>query len=224
MRTRTHLIHRSEARDHAAFTLLEICIAITVFSFIMISVFGCWKCIISGKMIAQNAAAAAQRARIGIKTVVESLTCTELDNKNLQFYEFDTDTSSKFAALSLAARLPADFPGSGLFGDNVMRRVTFQVEKDPEGNNNLVMKQSPLLAVLDDQNTPYPITLARDVNVFMLEFWSVDNNEWEVSWDVTNALPPMVRVTLGCGHSANNPDVPYNLVCRTVAMPCTAHN
>jgi hypothetical protein len=215
--------HRSRSRDGAAFTLLEVCVAITVFTFIMISVLGCWRCIVQGKMIAEDAAAAAQRARTGIKTVVESLTCTELDTKNLQFYAFESDTSSKFAALSLAARLPADFPGSGLFGDNVMRRVTFEVVNDAGGKANLVMKQSPLLAVLDDQNTPYPITLARDVNVFMLEFWSTQNNEWEVSWDVTNALPPMVRVTLGCGHSANNPDVPYNLICRTVAMPCTAH-
>jgi hypothetical protein len=203
--------------------MLEICVAITVFTFIMISVLGCWKCIVSGSMIAQDAAAAAQRARVGIKTVVEALTCAELSQQNLQFYSFETDTSSKFAALSLAARLPADFPGSGLFGDNVMRRVTFQVEKDAEGRDNLVMKQSPLLAVLDGQNTAYPITLARDVNVFMLEFWSVEQNEWEVSFDVTNALPRMVRVTLGCGHSANNPNVPYNLLCRTVALQAAEH-
>jgi hypothetical protein len=33
----------------------------------------------------------------------------------------------------------------------------------------------------------------------------------------------MIRVTLGCGHSAEHPDVPYNLICRTVAMPSVAH-
>jgi hypothetical protein len=161
----------------AAFTLLEVVISITVFSFIMISVLGCWKCIVSGKMIAEE-----------------------------------------------AARLPGDFPGSGLFGDNVMRRITFEVEKDSDGKQNLVMNQTPLLAVVDEQNTPYSITLARDVNVFMLEFWSVQDGEWEVSWLPTNQLPPMVRVTLGSGHSAKNPDVPYELICRTVAIPgATSH-
>ncbi len=104
-----------------------------------------------------------------------------------------------------------------------MRRVTFDVEKDSDGKENLVMNQSPLLAVLDDQNTPYSIPLARDVNVFMLEFWSVQDGQWEVEWDSTNQLPPMVRVTLGCGHSADNPDVPYELICRTVAIPSAAH-
>jgi hypothetical protein len=208
----------------AAFTLLEVVISITVFSFIMISVLGCWKCIVSGKMIAEEAAASAQRSRIGIRTVVEALTCSELSVQNLQFYGFETDTTTKFASLSLAARLPGDFPGSGLFGDNVMRRITFEVEKDSDGKQNLVMNQTPLLAVVDEQNTPYSITLARDVNVFMLEFWSVQDGEWEVSWLPTNQLPPMVRVTLGSGHSAKNPDVPYELICRTVAIPgATSH-
>jgi len=104
-----------------------------------------------------------------------------------------------------------------------MRRVTFNVEKDPDGKLDLIMDQSPLLAVLDEQNTPYSIPLARDVNVFMLEFWSVRDGEWEVAWDSTNQLPPMIRVTLGCGHPANNPDVPYDLICRTVAIPSAAH-
>jgi hypothetical protein len=207
----------------AAFTLLEVVISITIFSFIMISVLGCWRCIVSGKMIAENAAAAAQRSRIGIRTVVEALTCTELSTLNLQFYAFETDTTGKFASLSLAGRMPGDFPGSGLYGDNVMRRVTFEVQKDPEGEENLVMNQSPLLAALDDQNTPYSITLARDVNVFMLEFWSEQDGDWEVSWIPTNRLPSMVRVTLGCGHSAKNPDVPYDLICRTVAIPSASH-
>lgn len=216
--------HLSTSRDQTAFTLLEVCISITVFTFIMISVLGCWRCIVNGTVIAQEAAAAAQRARIGMKTVVEALTCTELSQPNLQFYGFVADTTSgKFASLSLAARLPADFPGSGSYGDLVMRRVNFDVERDKDGKDNLVMDQAPLLAVVNDMNTPYRIVLARDVNIFMLEFWSVQDGEWEVSWDVTNQLPPMIRVTLGCGHPANSPDVPYNLICRTVAMPSTAH-
>jgi hypothetical protein len=215
--------HPSTLRDKAAFTILEVVVSITVFTFILISILGCWKCIVTGKMISEDAAAAAQRARIGIKTVAEALTCTELSARNYQYYGFVTDTTGKFASLSLAARLPLDFPGSGLYGDNVMRRVTFDVEKDNEGKLNLVMNQSPLLAVLNDQNPPYPITLARDVNVFTLEFWDPQENDWGVDWLLTNQLPRMVRVTLGCGHSADNPDVPYNLICRTVVLS-TAHN
>src|SRR5580700_8372960 len=116
--------NRFNLRNDAAFTLLEITVSIAVFGFIMISVISCWRCIISGTRAGEEAAAAAQRSRTGMKTVIEALTCGELSSMNPQFYGFLTDTTGKFAALSLAARLPSDFPGSGLYGDNVMRRVT----------------------------------------------------------------------------------------------------
>jgi prepilin-type N-terminal cleavage/methylation domain-containing protein len=212
----------SSRKNYSGFTLIEVMVAIAVFMLIMGSVFACWRCVVNGKIIAENAAAAAQRARIGMRTVEDALTTAEISKANIQYYAFLTDTSGQFASVSMAARPPADFPGSGLFGDNVMRRVTFDVE-NVGGMNNLVMNQSPLLEALNDQNTPYPITLARDVSVFMLEFWSEQDGEWATALEVTNAFPPMIRVTLGVGHPANRSDVPYDLIVRVIAMPTKAH-
>jgi prepilin-type N-terminal cleavage/methylation domain-containing protein len=211
------------SRTQRAFTLIEIMISISLFALIMIGVLACWRAVVSGKMTAEAAAAAAQRARVGIRTVEVALSCAEISFRNIQYYSFENDTSGKFATLSLAARLPAAFPGSGLFGDNVMRRVSFDVEPDSGGTNNLVMNQWPLLEALDKNNTPYPIVLARDVNVFMLEFWSPQDDDWVVSFDPTNQFPPLVRVTLGVGHSADHPDSPYDIIVRTVAIPSVAH-
>ena|ERR1022692_483881 len=213
----------SSRSEYAGFTLIEVMVSIAIFMVVMGSVMACWRCVVNGKIVAEKAAAAAQRARVGIRTVEEALTTAEMSTPNLQYYAFLTDTTSgKFASLSLAARLPSEFPGSGLFGDNVMRRVTFDVE-NVDGVNNLVMNQSPLLEALDEENTPYPITLARDVSIFMLEFWSPQDGDFVVSWDPTNAFPLMVRVTLGVGHPANNADIPYDVIVRTVAMPSLAH-
>ena len=209
-------------RKSSGFTLIEVMVSIAIFMVVMGSVIACWKCIVNGKIIAEKAAASAQRARIGIKTVEDALSSSEISQGNLQYYAFLTDTSGKFAALSVAAHPPADFPGSGLFGDNVIRRVTIDVE-NVDGVNNLVMNQSPLLEALDEKNTPYPITLARDVSIFMLEFWSPQDGDWASSFDVTNAFPTMVRVTLGVGHPADRSDVPYDLIVRTIAMPCQPH-
>lgn len=206
-----------------AFTLLEVIISMAVFTLIMISVIGCWRCIISGKLAGEGAAKAAQQARIGIKTVEDALTCTEISAMNIQYYAFISDTSEKFASLSVAARLPSAFLGSGYFGDQVMRRVSFEVKTGSDGTNDLVMTQTQLLAAPDPDNTPYSITLARDVTVFMLEFWSQQDGDWVVSWDQTNALPPAVRVTLGVGHSADHPDVPYDYTVRTITIPSVTH-
>jgi type II secretory pathway pseudopilin PulG len=214
--------HTVNTRNQVAFTIIEVMVSIGVFMLIMGSVIGCWKCILSGREIAENAAAAAQRARVGIKTVENALACAEISKQNIQFYSFLTDTSGTYASLSLAARLPADFPGSGLFGDNVMRRVTFDVE-NVDGVNNLIMYQSPLLEAISDQNPAYPITLARDVSAFMLEFWDPKQNDWAVEFDATNEFPEMIRVTLGVGHPANNPQVPYDIIVRVVAMPAVTH-
>jgi prepilin-type N-terminal cleavage/methylation domain-containing protein len=213
---------RSSRRNDSGFTLIEVMVSIAVFMLVMGSVIACWRCVVNGKIIAENAAAAAQRARVGIRAVEDALTTAEISSANIQYYAFLTDTSGQFASLSMAARPPGDFPGSGLFGDNVMRRVTFDVET-VGGTNNLVMNQSPLLEALNDENTPYPITLARDVSIFMLEFWSEQDSDWATSLDVTNAFPPMIRVTLGVGHPAGRSDVPYDLIVRTIAMPAKAH-
>ncbi|HUD49469.1 MAG TPA: prepilin-type N-terminal cleavage/methylation domain-containing protein [Candidatus Baltobacteraceae bacterium] len=210
-------------RANQGFTLIEVMVAFTLFSLVMMSVIACWKAVVAGKITAETAAAAAQRARIGMRTVENALSCAEISAQNIQFYAFLNDTSGKFATLSVAARLPAEFPGSGLFGDDVMRRVSFDVEPGANNENNLVMNQWPLLEALDQANTPYPIVLARDVNVFMLEFWSKENGDWEVSFDPTNAFPPLIRVTLGVGHSAEHPDAPYDVIVRTVAMASVAH-
>ena len=165
-------------RNLAGFTLIEIMVSIAIFMMIMVGVIACWKCIVNGKIIAESAAAAAQRARIGIKTVQDALTSAEVitASSSIPFYYFLSDTSGKFAQVSVAGHPPPDFPGSGLFGDNLVRRITFDIE-NVDGTNNLVMNQWPLLEALDEQNTPYPLTLARDVSVFMLEFWSPQDNK-----------------------------------------------
>ena len=212
------------ARRHCrAFTLIEIVVALGLFSLIMISVFACWRCIANGTQVAQEAAAACQRARIGMKTVEMALSVAEMSTANMKYYYFLTDTSDeKFHVLSFAGRMPASFPGSGYYGDEVMRRVTFDVEKGDDDKNDLVLTQTPLLASGFEKNSPYQITLAHDVSMFILEFWSEQQGDWETSWDETNKIPPLIRVTLGVGHTGDD-RTPFALVTREIAPPASSH-
>jgi prepilin-type N-terminal cleavage/methylation domain-containing protein len=207
-----------------AFTLIEIMIAITVFGVVMMGMMATWKCIVNGTQVGEAAAAAAQRARISIKTIEDALVNTEISSKNIQYYSFVADTSREnFASLSLAARLPASFLCSGYFGDNVMRRVTFDVEKDAQDRLDLVMTQAPILAITSPEYPPKSITLAKDVTFFGLEFWSPADDDWHTEFLKTNEIPPMVRITLGIGHSAADPSIPYDIISRVVVMPTQAH-
>jgi prepilin-type N-terminal cleavage/methylation domain-containing protein len=210
-------------RHAAAFTLIELMVAIGVFALIMMGVIAVWKCIIRGVEVAEVSAAACQRARIGMKTIETALSVVEISRANIEYYSFLTDTSSKFAAMSFAGRMPSSFPGSGYYGDEVMRRVTFDVEEGPDHVNNLMLTQTPLLAAGFEKTSPYPMVLARDVSAFFLEFWSIKDSDWEQTWDDTNSIPPLIRVTLGVGHAGDDQNTSFALITREVAPPATPH-
>jgi hypothetical protein len=191
---------------------------------IMGSIMACWKSIISGMQVGEAAAASAQRARTSMRAIEDSLNNLEISTPNIRYYAFIADTSEpQFASVSFAARLPASFLGSDYFGDAVMRRVTFDVEKDEDNKLNLVMTQYPLLAIASEQSPPKSITLARDVSAFVLEFWSPKDDDWLTEFLKTNEVPPMIRITLGTGHSAHDPRVPVEIISRVVVPPTLAH-
>jgi hypothetical protein len=199
-------------------------VALALFTMVMISIFACWRCIVGGTQVAQESAAACQRARIGMKTIEMALSVAEMSTANMRYYYFLTDTSDeKFHVLSFAGRMPASFPGSGYYGDEVMRRVTFDVEKGDDDKNDLILTQTPLLASGFEKTSPYQITLAHDVSLFILEFWSDKDNDWETSWDETNKLPPLMRVTLGVGHVSDAQNTPFALETREIAPPASSH-
>ena len=206
-----------------AFTLLEIMIAMTIFTVVLIAIYSSWEAIVRGSKTGLNAAAAAQRSRIAMRAIEDALLTTQVYTENSHYYGFLADTSDpKFGWLSLTARLPASFPGSGLFGDLTVRRVTFSVEADAEGSKQLIMTQIPYLLVTNADVTAYPITLAKDVSLFVLEFWDPQLNDWTDELLTTNQIPKMVRVSLGVGQAKAAASRPIEITSRIIAMPSIA--
>ena len=153
-----HHASRIRHRARAAFTLVEIMIAIAIFAGVMAAIYSSWSGIVRGSRAALNAATEAQRARMAMRVLEESLTSAELFMQNVRHYAFLADTSDEFAALSFVARLGSSFPGSGLFGEQVVRRVTFRGVA-MSGPPQLVMIQTPLLRRRLDKDS-YPLVLA----------------------------------------------------------------
>jgi len=77
--------------------------------------------------------------------------------------------------------------------------LTFSLEPAARGNN-LVLRQTPLLMEMDIDEEEHPIVLARNVRAFEMEFWDRRENNWVNEWMETNALPPLVKVTLQFDH------------------------
>ena len=208
-----------------AFTLLEIMVAMAIFTAVLIAIYSSWYAIVRGARLGQAAASAAQHSRMAIRTIEDALLTTQLYTENINFYGFIADTADpKFAWLSLAARLPDTFPGAGLFPNEAqaVRRVTFSVEPDAEGVPQLIMSQMPILLVTNTSSTAYPITLVRDVSLFVLEFWDTQQGDWTDELLTTNQIPKMIRVSIGIGHAPNSMSQPMEIASRIITMPSIA--
>lgn len=179
-----------------AFTLLEIMLAIAIMTGLIVAIYLTWSAILRSSQVGLDAAIDAHRNRIATRAIEESIKSSIIYELNLPYYSFLTDTESDFAGFSLVARLSDSFPGSGLFYDQPLRRVTFTVEPS-DGANQLIMRQHPVLAPLEEGEEPYKLVLADNIGVFGLEFWDIQLNDWAPEWIYTNQFPAMIRYSLG---------------------------
>jgi prepilin-type N-terminal cleavage/methylation domain-containing protein len=204
-------------RPSGAFTMIELMIALTILSIVIVAIYSSWTAILRGSKVALDTAAEVQRTRMAVRALEDSLLTAQVFAANIDHYSFIADTSETFAFLSMVSHLPPSFPGSGMFGNQPIRRVTFSVEPGKHSPNELVMTQMPVLLATEEGVEPYSMTLARNVTEFMIEFWDLRNQEWLPELTTTNQLPRMVRVTLGLGHPSNRSTA--EIVSRVIAIP-----
>lgn len=204
------------------FTLIEVMVAIALFGLILIAIYSSWMAILRGSKVGLNAAAEAQRTRVALRAFEESLSSAQLFSGNIRHYWFLADTSEDFAKLSFVARLPFSFPGSGLFGAQTVRRVTFEVEPGPKQQQQLVLKQTPLLEPPEAAAKPYSIVLAPDIKRFQIEFLETNRFEWIPEWRFTNQLPRMVRVTLAFGQKGKTSLKPEDIIVQNILLSSLA--
>ncbi len=207
-----------------AFTLIEIMMAMVIFSLVVTAIYATWTLIIKSAKVGLEASAQLQRERIAMRTIEESLGCARSFAADLQHYGFWAENGDG-VMLSFVARLPDSFLRSGRFGDFDVRRVTFSLENGPDSERQLVMRQSPILmdADKDENEKEHPLVLARGVNKMAFEFWDSRQNQWVNEWLQTNQLPKMIKVTLG--FTVKKPNQSYGAtesrqeISRIVALP-----
>jgi len=207
-----------KAKARRAFTLVEIMIALAIFAGVMMAIYSSWSSILRGSRIGLDAARGAQRSRVAVRSLENSLVSLEMFQANIKYYYFFADTSGDFASLSFVARLPRSFPRSGDFGDQVVRRLAFTVEPGTNSENVLVLRQNPILFDPSIDEEENPLVLGRNVSMFTLEFWGPRSREWEPEWLYTNQLPNLIRFTLGFGQPNQKVLKPEEVVTRVVTL------
>jgi len=207
-------------QGRTGFTLLEVMISILLFSLVLTAIYSIWISLLKGEQVGMESAARVQRSRIAIRALEDAFVTSQMYVANITNYFFYADTSGDMAAVSMVSRLPEGFPGVGRYGDAVVRRVSFAVESSP-GGNELVMTQAPMLQDTS-QEEPYRLVLARDVTLFLMEFYDEETGEWLEEWASTNQIPRVVKIALGMGRSSNNSGDPLDFATRVVSIPSYA--
>src|SRR5215469_11500392 len=169
----------------SGFTLVEILVALGIFSLVLAAIYSSWTAILRGTKVGLEAAAAVQRARIAGRTIEETLGSVQSFALNQAYYAFVCENGSE-ATLSFVSRLSPSFPRSGKFAGLDVRRVTFSLESAPDGGHQLVLRQNPILMEMDKDEKNYPLVLAKNVKDFKTEFWDVRLQDWVDEWKQTN--------------------------------------
>lgn len=209
-------------RPVRAFTLLEILLAVAIFSLVMAAIYSSWLLILRATKVGQEATAQVQRRRMAVWAIEDALTCVQSFQASIQYYTFVVQNGDE-PLLSFTARLPDNFPRHGEFGDLNVRRVAFSVEPGPNSEEDLVLRQNPIVMDMNKDEEEHPLVLARDVKSFTVECWDPVANDWSKKWNNTNQLPMMVRFTLVLGGDKNNGTLddttPTLAVTRVVGIP-----
>jgi len=193
-------------------------VALAIFTGVVAAIYSCWTSVLRSAQVGLAAAAEAQRKRITVRCLEDAFLSTQMFNQNARYYSFLADTASDEASLSFVTRLPKSFPRSGNFEGQPLRRVTFTLEPDAGGGKALLMRQIPVLFESDVEEEENPLVLARDVRVFIVEFWGPNSREWEPEWLYTNQLPRLVRFSIGFGGSGLK-SREEDVVTRVIALP-----
>ncbi|MBN2507872.1 MAG: prepilin-type N-terminal cleavage/methylation domain-containing protein [Verrucomicrobia bacterium] len=202
-----------------AFTILELMLAIFILGLVLTAIYATWMAILRGTKVSLEAAAAVQRSRIAMHALEDALLTAHMYTANIRHYAFLGDHEN----LSLVARLPASFPGVGRYGDQIVRRVSFELKQGEGGLDRLVMTQVPMLLDLESGDIePYSIVLAKDVSVFDLLYYDLRQQDWVDEWSDTNQMPRLVQITLGLGKVPHSASQPRDVVTRIVALPSMA--
>ena len=202
----------------AAFTLVELMLAMGIFAMILTAVYSSWTAVMRGVKAAQSAAAAVQRSRVAVRAIQDALLTAQVFNGAPQLYWFVAETKGEFASLDMVAHLPDTFPGSGLFHDQTLRHIRFSVEPDDSYGNQLVLRQWYLLAPHTGlESKPYTIILGRSVDLFELQFWDNDKRDWTKTWESTNQFPKLVQVAIGMGNPRYLPLDQREIITRIIA-------
>ena len=208
-------------RFAAAFTLLEVMLAVTILGLVIGAITATWQAGLSGWRRSASVSDSFQRERVVMGTL-EDLTKSIIyapSKDTLYDINFEHDQqagdSVSFVTGSDMLLPPAEVMVAGL------RRVTVALQRDPRNRPFLGIANAP--ALQPDEGTPESVwhVLSADVCGFGVRFRNPRDGSWVDKWDEANLIPSAIEYTVAFG--ANDGRTPPVVVTRAIELPIAAY-
>src|SRR5262245_49624341 len=97
---------RRRLRSRLAFTLIEVIMAIGIFSLVVVAFYSTWTSVLRSSKVGLDYAAEAQRSRIAIKVIEDAVTTACLYGENSRLYAFEVEgKDGEYSAMAFTSQL-----------------------------------------------------------------------------------------------------------------------
>jgi len=184
---------------HNAFTLLEVLLALTILSLLVLAVGVTWSSGLRGWRRGGSVADSVQRQRVVTETLSEL-------TRSLFFVSFGRDTALRGTHDDDLGDTVSFVTGSELFLTPDMqalaglRRVTIGLQRDDLGRTYLGIQDATALAPEDvDTGTNQWRVLSRDVSAFAVRYFDWRMGEWSDDWTAPRIYASELEYTMAFG-------------------------
>ncbi len=215
------MMHRtnkqSTRRSQAAFTLLEIVLAVTMLALVVTAVYSTWNVALKAWKRGTDVAETFQRQRIVLDTLSELAKSLTYFNSRGELYAVTGEHGANGAdSVSFVTASDVLLPQSETLAAG-MRRVTISLQRDARGAPYLALANESALEVQDDSAPQIVHVLSADVTGFYVRYRNPRDASWSEEWQETGFVPSALEFTLVFG--GRDSRTPPVVVTRAVELP-----
>ena len=201
----------------AAFTLLEIMLAVGMLALVVTAVYGTWNVALKAWKRGADVAATFQRQRIVLDTLCELANSLTFFSSPDGLYTVTGDHSENGAdSVSFVTASDVLLPQSESLASG-MRRVTISLQHDPQTGTFLGLVNEPALGAQNDAANETLHVLSMDVTGFYVRYRNPTDGVWKDEWQERGIVPSAIEFTLVFG--GRDGRTPPVVVTRAVELP-----
>jgi len=178
-------------RQRHGFTLVEIMVAVMIFSMVIAAIYATWALIMRASEVGQKHCRPSPTPARGAARHWRCIDGRGIVSGLAKYYWFRLANGAE-PYLSFVARLPDTFPRHNKIC-RVRRRPRRQWRaalrfrwRRARREKDLILRQNRILMELDADETQYPLVLAKNVKLFTIEWWGtneMNQAQWNTDWD-----------------------------------------